>query len=69
GSRLQSKFWLVPSLNFLVRSEVMNRNRRGQFTVTERRELVALRQGGIDTHCAAPGPSGARTLVIRNNCG
>ena len=69
GSRLQSKFWLVPSLNFLVRSEVMNRNRRGQFTVTERRELVALRQGGIDTSCAAPGPSGTRTLVIRNNCG
>ncbi|MDO8788283.1 MAG: caspase family protein [Sulfuritalea sp.] len=47
GNRREVKFWLVPNLNFPVRSESVTRNKRGQFVKTERRELVAMRQHTI----------------------
>ncbi|MCX7146499.1 MAG: hypothetical protein NT042_09920, partial [Sulfuritalea sp.] len=68
GDRLGMKQWLVPGLNFSVKSETTGRNRFGRFFRTERRELVALRQQTIDTKCAAPTGSLKRTLVIKSNC-
>jgi hypothetical protein len=47
GHRREVKFWLVPNLNFPVRSESVTRNKKGRFVKTERRELVALRQQTI----------------------
>ena len=44
GSRREVKFWMVPGLNFAVRSESVTRDRRGRFTETARLELVSLRQ-------------------------
>jgi uncharacterized caspase-like protein len=45
--RLETRLWLVPGLNFAVRRENVNRNKRGKFAQTERHELVALRQYAI----------------------
>lgn len=47
GSKLEYKAWVVPGLNFSVKSELMISN-RGRFFRTERRELVALRQQIMD---------------------
>ncbi|MDP2132819.1 MAG: caspase family protein [Sulfuritalea sp.] len=47
GSKLEYKAWVVPGLNFSVKSELMISN-RGRFFRTERRELVALRQQMMD---------------------
>ncbi len=44
GKRRQVKFWMVPGLNFAVRSESVTHDRKGRFAETTRRELVALRQ-------------------------
>jgi hypothetical protein len=47
GARLEVSIWLVPGLNYAVRREWITRNNRGQFTNTERHELVSLRQQAI----------------------
>ncbi len=44
GIRAETKIWLVPGLNFTVKSEQIRRNRMGRFVQSERRELVALSQ-------------------------
>lgn len=47
GARLEVNYWLVPGLIFPVKREWITRNPRGQFTNTERHELVSLRQQAI----------------------
>ena len=47
GNRREVKIWLVPGLNFSVRSESITRDKFGRFAQAERRELVALRQQAI----------------------
>jgi hypothetical protein len=44
GNRREVKLWLVPGLVFPVKTESLTRNRRGQFSQSQRRELVAMRQ-------------------------
>jgi uncharacterized caspase-like protein len=44
GSRLETRIWLIPGLNFAIKREIVARNKRGHFVQTERHELVALRQ-------------------------
>jgi hypothetical protein len=48
-TQLEVRLWLVPGLNFPVKREVVNRNRKGHLKVTERHELVSLRQHVIGT--------------------
>ncbi len=47
GARLEVNLWLVPGLIYPVKREWITRNKRGQFTNTERHELVSLRQQAI----------------------
>lgn len=47
GSRLEVNIWLVPGLIFPVKREWITRARFGNFTNTERHELVSLRQQAI----------------------
>ncbi len=47
GARLEMNIWLVPGLIFPIRREWTTRSSRGQFTNTERHELVSLRQQAI----------------------
>jgi hypothetical protein len=68
GSKLEVKFWLVPGINFQIKSENMARNKMGRYFRTERRELVAMRQQTIDTKCALPTGGLKRTLTIKSNC-
>jgi uncharacterized caspase-like protein len=68
GSKLEVKFWLVPGINFQIKSENMARNKMGRYFRTERRELVAIRQQTIDTKCALPTGGLKRTLTIKSNC-
>ena len=44
GNRREVRLWLVPGLNFPVRSESVSHNRRGQLRESLRRELVSVRQ-------------------------
>ena len=44
GARLETRLWLVPGLNFAIKRESVNRNKRGMFAQTERHELVAMHQ-------------------------
>jgi hypothetical protein len=70
GDKLKQTLWVVPGLNFFIRRDYVVRNRGGNYTATERHELVELTQGGVDASCAVPLAGGAqRNLVIRNNCG
>jgi hypothetical protein len=68
GIRGEMKIWLVPGLNFTIKSEQIRRNKMGRFSQTERRELVSLRQHTIDTKCALPTGGLKRTLTIESNC-
>lgn len=47
GKHLETTFWLVPGLNFPVKRERVNHNRKGRLKDTERHELVSLRQQAI----------------------
>lgn len=65
----QMKLWVVPGLNFVIRNEHKMTNQFNRMVVTERQELVSLRQQTIDTKCAvATGAGLHRNLVIRNSC-
>lgn len=44
GNRIEGREWVVPGLNFPVRTEWLVRKQNGQLAVTQRDELVALRQ-------------------------
>jgi uncharacterized caspase-like protein len=68
SNQLDLKQWLVPGLNFNIRREFMYRRRDGSYYLTERQELVSLRQHTVDTECAAPGKGLTRNLVIKSNC-
>jgi len=67
NNQLDLKLWLVPGLNFNIRREFMYR-RRGSYYLTERHELVSMRQHTVDTECAAPGQGLTRNLIIKRNC-
>lgn len=47
GHRLEVNIWLVPGLILPIRREWIVRGRTGHFHITERHELVALRQQAI----------------------
>lgn len=47
GDRLEVNIWLVPGLILPIRREWIVRGRTGHFHITERHELVALRQQAI----------------------
>jgi len=68
GAQLDIKLWLVPGLNFSIKSEFVTRNKFGRFGQTERKELVALRQHTIDTKCAIPADGLKRTLTLKSGC-
>ena len=44
GNQIEFRQWLVPGLNFMVKREVVVRTPAGKFGMTERHELVSLRQ-------------------------
>ena len=44
GALIEVTLWLVPGVNFPLKTETLTRTRSGQMKVTERHELVALRQ-------------------------
>jgi hypothetical protein len=44
GKLLELTLWLVPGLNFLVKLERLNHNRKGRVKESERHELVDVRQ-------------------------
>ncbi|MDP2132980.1 MAG: hypothetical protein Q8J99_05160, partial [Sulfuritalea sp.] len=67
GSKLGYKAWVVPGLNFSVKSELMISN-RGRFFRTERRELVALRQQIMDLRCARSSSGSAETPPAKSQC-
>ncbi|MCX7156634.1 MAG: caspase family protein [Rhodocyclales bacterium] len=69
GNRLEKKTWMVPGLNFSIKSEQMSRRRWGSLYETDRVELVALRQQTIDTECATSSGDLKPTLVIKSGCG
>ena len=69
GNRLEVKLWMVPGLNFTIKAERMERDKGARLYVTERTELVALRQQTIDTKCTTPTGGLHRTLIIKSNCG
>ncbi|MCX7150199.1 MAG: caspase family protein [Rhodocyclales bacterium] len=68
GVRGEMKIWLVPGLNFPVKSEQIRRDKWGRLFRTEREELVSLRQQTIDTKCALPAGDLKRTLTIKSGC-
>lgn len=47
GARLEVSLWLVPGLQYPVKREWITHNRWGRFGMTERHELVSLRQQAI----------------------
>ena len=67
GSKLETTLWLVPGLNFAVKSEHIVIN-RGRYIDSDRNELVALRQWSVDTKCALAAGGMNRTLSIKSNC-
>jgi hypothetical protein len=67
GSR-EVKLWLVPGMNFEVRSEYITKSRKGRYRKTERYELVSMRQQTSDMNCAASTGGLQRNLVIKSNC-
>jgi hypothetical protein len=68
GTKLDMKIWLVPGLNFTIKSESTARNKWGRFMRTERRELVAVRQQTLQSACLTPGSGLARTLTVKGTC-
>ncbi|MCS6765497.1 MAG: caspase family protein [Candidatus Protistobacter heckmanni] len=67
-NRYQQRYWVVPGLNAVVKREFLISNFRGSYGVSNRTELVSLKQGDIDRSCAAPGPALSRNLVIQSGC-
>ena len=68
GARLDVKFWLVPGLNFTIRSEFVTKNKFGRFGNTEKKELVSLRQQAIEIACLTPSGGPTRTLAVKGSC-
>jgi len=62
------KLWLVPGMNFEIRSEYITRNRKGRFRKTDRYGLVSMRQQASGMTCAAAAGGAQRNLVIKSNC-
>jgi hypothetical protein len=67
GSKLEVTVWLVPGLNFAIKSENIVIY-RGRYIDAERNELIALRQWSVDTKCAPAAGGMNRTLAIKSNC-
>jgi uncharacterized caspase-like protein len=67
SSQLEVKLWMVPGINFQIKTESIGRNKFGRYIRTERRELVAMRQQAIDIKCAIP-TGLKRTLTIKSDC-
>jgi hypothetical protein len=68
NARLDVKLWLVPGLNFLVKSEFVTKNRFGRFGSTERRELIAVRQHATQSACLNPTNALARNPESKSTC-
>lgn len=41
---LERRFWIVPGINFFIRAERINRNHKGRLILTEKVDMVFLRQ-------------------------
>ncbi|MCS6764247.1 MAG: hypothetical protein MO853_10115 [Candidatus Protistobacter heckmanni] len=54
-NRYQQRYWVVPGLNAIVKREFLISNFRGSYGVSNRTELVSLKQGGIDRSRAGSG--------------
>jgi hypothetical protein len=67
GSQLRAKLWVVPALNFTIKSERIV-TFRGRRIDNERQELVTLRQQTVDTKCVPAIGGLHRTLTIKSNC-
>ena len=68
GNRIEVKLWLVPGLNFAIKSESIARGKKGRFKRSERHELVSLLQHTIDSTCATPTGGVKRSHVVKSNC-
>jgi uncharacterized caspase-like protein len=68
SARLETRFWLVPGLNFGIKREFLTRNKWGRFSSTERHELVAVRQQTIESTCLPNTGGRTRTLAIKSTC-
>ena len=68
GSQLGLKLWLVPGLNFPIRREQIYRTKSGHLYLTEKHELVSLRQHTIHAKPAALRGGLHHHLVIMSNC-
>jgi hypothetical protein len=64
---LERRFWIVPGINFFIRAELINRA-NNRMVLTERRELVYLRQQRIEASCIGTGNTPQRNLIIGNGC-
>lgn len=67
---LKRRFWIVPGINFFIRTEIINRNNRasGNLLRTELVDLVYLRQHHRDAACGAAAEGGWRSLLIGAGC-
>ena len=68
SARLETRFWLVPGLNFGIKREFVTKNKWGRFGTTERHELVAVRQQIVESACLPNTGGRARTLSIKSTC-
>ena len=66
-ARVNIKLWLVPGLNFAIKSERLA-IAQGRYLDADRQELVALRQQAVDSKCGTSAGGLDRTLVIKSNC-
>ncbi len=67
---LKRRFWIVPGINFFIRTEMINRNKRasGNLLRTDQVDLVYLRQHHRDAACGAATEGGGRSLLIGAGC-
>lgn len=67
---LKRRFWIVPGINFFIRTEMINRNKRasGNLLRTDQVDLVYLRQHHRDAACGAAIEGGGRSLLIGAGC-
>jgi hypothetical protein len=67
SNRREQRLWIVPGLNFAIKTEIWVRDSRAIYA-SDRVELLSLHQNSIDTKCAVASGSLKRALVLRNSC-
>lgn len=69
SEKLERRYWVVPGINFAIKSEILNRNMAwGRWTVASVNEITSLRQQGVDSACRPGTTTRSRNLVITSTC-